>query len=62
VLCGYSRLKPEAGNLFFQLVCMRYEQGSMILTNNKGFADINAERGMVKSGWQKQHGIGYSSS
>ena len=36
---GYSRLRPEAGNLFFQLVCMRYEQGSMILTSNKGFGD-----------------------
>jgi DNA replication protein DnaC len=36
---GYSRLKPEAGNLFFRLVCMRYEQGSMILTSNKGFGD-----------------------
>lgn len=36
---GYSRLKPDNGNLFFQLVCMRYESGSMILTSNKGFGD-----------------------
>ncbi len=36
---GYNTLKRETDNLFFQLVCMRYEQGSMILTSNKGFAD-----------------------
>ncbi|PKK40394.1 Mobile element protein [Clostridiaceae bacterium JG1575] len=36
---GYSRLKQDTGNLFFQLVCMRYEQGSMILTSTKGFGD-----------------------
>lgn len=36
---GYSRLQPQAANLFFQLVCLRYESGSMILTSNKGFGD-----------------------
>lgn len=36
---GYSNLEKDRGNLFFQLVCMRYEQGSMILTSNKGFGD-----------------------
>lgn len=36
---GYGRLKPDAANLFFQLVCIRYEKGSMILTSNKDFSD-----------------------
>lgn len=36
---GYSRLDPEAGNLFFQLICARYEKGSLVLTSNKGFGD-----------------------
>lgn len=36
---GYSQLDRVSGNLFFQLVCARYEKGSMILTSNKGFAD-----------------------
>lgn len=36
---GYKPLDQVTGNLFFQLVCLRYEKGSMILTSNKGFAD-----------------------
>ena len=36
---GYTNLNRLTGNLFFQLVCMRYEQGSIILTSNKGFGD-----------------------
>jgi DNA replication protein DnaC len=36
---GYSQLDRAAGNLFFQLVCARYEKGSMILTSNKGFGE-----------------------
>ena len=36
---GYTNLNRVTGNLFFQLVCMRYEQGSMILTSNKGFGE-----------------------
>lgn len=36
---GYARMNRETGNLFFQLVCRRYEEGSMILTSNKGFAE-----------------------
>ena len=36
---GYTNLNRTMGNLFFQLVCMRYEQGSMILTSNKGFGE-----------------------
>ena len=36
---GYTNLNRVTGNLFFQLVCMRYEQGSIILTSNKGFGD-----------------------
>lgn len=36
---GYSQLDRTAGNLFFQLVCARYEKGSMILTSNKGFGE-----------------------
>jgi DNA replication protein DnaC len=36
---GYSDLDRETGNLFFQLVCSRYEKGSIILTSNKGFGE-----------------------
>jgi DNA replication protein DnaC len=36
---GYSQLDRVSGNLFFQLVCARYEKGSMILTSNKGFGE-----------------------
>lgn len=36
---GYINLNRVTGNLFFQLVCMRYEKGSIILTSNKGFGD-----------------------
>jgi DNA replication protein DnaC len=32
-------LDRVSGNLFFQLVCSRYEKGSMILTSNKGFGE-----------------------
>ncbi len=36
---GYSSLDRIQGNLFFQLVCARYERGSMVLTSNKSFTD-----------------------
>jgi len=36
---GYSHLDRESGNLFFQLICSRYERGSIILTSNKGFGE-----------------------
>lgn len=36
---GYKPLDKVTGNLFFQLVCLRYEKGSLILTSNKGFSD-----------------------
>lgn len=36
---GYSQLDRFSGNLFFQLICSRYEKGSMILTSNKGFGE-----------------------
>ncbi|WP_338462848.1 IS21-like element helper ATPase IstB [Brevibacillus borstelensis] len=36
---GYLPLDPLAANLFFQLVCARYEKGSMILTSNKSFGE-----------------------
>ena len=36
---GYSQLDRVAGNLFFQLVCARYERGSIVLTSNKGFTE-----------------------
>jgi DNA replication protein DnaC len=29
--------EPEAANLFFQLVCSRYERASLIVTSNKAF-------------------------
>jgi DNA replication protein DnaC len=36
---GYMYLDREAAQLFFQLVCERYEYGSIILTSNKYFSD-----------------------
>lgn len=36
---GYTALSGEQGHLFFQLVAMRYERGSMILTSNKSFVE-----------------------
>ena len=36
---GYAQLDRISGSLFFQLVCSRYEKGSMILTSNKGFGE-----------------------
>lgn len=36
---GYTHLDRYAGNLFFQLICSRYEKGSVILTSNKGFGE-----------------------
>ena len=36
---GYKALDQVSGNLFFQLVCRRYEKGSMILTRNSSFTD-----------------------
>lgn len=36
---GYSQLDRFSGNLFFQLICSRYEKGSIILTSNKGFTE-----------------------
>jgi len=34
---GYENLLPEQANLFFQLVNVRYEHGSIIMTSNKPF-------------------------
>ena len=36
---GYSQLDRESAELMFQLVCSRYEKGSIILTSNKFFSD-----------------------
>lgn len=36
---GYSQLDRVSGNLFFQLICSRYEKGSIVLTSNKGFTE-----------------------
>lgn len=36
---GYLPVTPGRGNLFFQLVNVRYERGAMILTPNRGFAE-----------------------
>jgi DNA replication protein DnaC len=37
---GYLPVTPGGGNLFFQLVNARYEKGAMILTSNRGFAEM----------------------
>ena len=36
---GYAQLDRSSGNLFFQLICSRYEKGSIILTSNKSFGE-----------------------
>ncbi|MGH1587921.1 IS21-like element helper ATPase IstB [Methylobacterium phyllosphaerae] len=36
---GYLPVVPGGGNLFFQLVNVRYEKGAVILTSNRGFAE-----------------------
>jgi len=36
---GYMYLDRESAQLFFQLICERYEHGSIILTSNKHFSD-----------------------
>jgi len=36
---GYIKINQEQSNLLFQLISMRYEKGSIILTSNYGFDD-----------------------
>lgn len=36
---GYAQLDRISSNLFFQLICSRYEKGSIILTSNKSFGE-----------------------
>jgi len=36
---GYMQLSRSSAELFFRLVCARYEMGSIILTSNKYFSD-----------------------
>jgi DNA replication protein DnaC len=40
---GYLPVTPSGGNLFFQLVNARYEKGAMILTSNRGFAELGRD-------------------
>jgi len=35
---GYLPMDKQRANLFFQLVCQRYEKGSIIITSNKTFS------------------------
>lgn len=36
---GYMQLDRDSAELFFRVVCSRYEKGSIILTSNKYFSD-----------------------
>jgi DNA replication protein DnaC len=36
---GYMKMGKDTGSLFFQLVCRRYEKGSLILTTNCPFEE-----------------------
>ncbi len=36
---GYMQLDRTSAELFFRLICTRYERGSIILTSNKFFSD-----------------------
>jgi len=38
---GYLPLNIEESNLFFQLVCARYERGSIVITSNKSYGAWN---------------------
>lgn len=39
-LAAYLPVIPGSGNRFFQLVDARYEKRAMILTSNRGFAEV----------------------
>lgn len=36
---GYTRLDKDAEELFFKVICRRYENGNIILTSNKHFSE-----------------------
>lgn len=36
---GYMQLDRQSAELFFRLICARYETGSVVLTSNKFFSD-----------------------
>ena len=36
---GYLQFDQQASNFFFQLICQRYEKGSIILTSNRSYGD-----------------------
>jgi DNA replication protein DnaC len=36
---GYLPLDKHGSSLFFQLICRRYEKGSIIITSNKSYSD-----------------------
>lgn len=36
---GYMQMNRQEAELFFRLICSRYEHGSIILTSNKNFSD-----------------------
>lgn len=38
---GYLPFEPEAAHLFFQLVCRRYEKGSVLVTGNRPISEWN---------------------
>lgn len=38
---GYLPFEPEAAHLFFQLVCRRYEKGSVLITGNRPIGEWN---------------------
>jgi len=38
---GYLPFEPEAAHLFFQLVCRRYEKGSVLITGNRPISEWN---------------------
>ncbi len=49
---GFLPLGPEEANLLFQIVCHRYERGSIILTSNKSYgewAEIFSGDGVIAS-------------
>ena len=36
---GYTTMNREEAELFFQIICKRYETGSIIMTSNKHFSE-----------------------
>lgn len=51
---GYLRIDKTGGNLLFQIISQRYEQGGIIVTSNRAY---NARGGNLQQRCRPRHGI-----